>query len=51
VPEHMGMNRTEVGAPGSGADEVVHRLPRHRLAAFGRTHKFRTDFIANVLYA
>jgi len=36
MPEHMRVDRTEFGAPGSGADDVVHRLPGHRLPTFGQ---------------
>ena len=31
MPQHVGMKRTESGTPGSSADEVVDRLPGHRL--------------------
>ena len=34
MPQHVRMKRTESGAPGSDADEVVDRLPGHRLPAF-----------------
>ena len=34
MPQHVGMKRTESGTPGSGTDEVVDRLPGHRLPAF-----------------
>jgi len=36
MPEHMRVDRPECGAPGSGADEVVHRLSGHRLLTFGQ---------------
>ena len=31
MPQHVRMKRTESGAPGSGTNEVVDRLPGHRL--------------------
>ena len=33
MPQHVGMKRTEAGAPGRGTYEVVDGLPGHRLPA------------------
>ena len=33
MPQHVGMERTEAGAPGRGTYEVVDGLPGHRLPA------------------